>query len=50
MRIGNARYCGALIYRNYLDTDDVIGCHLSVCVVVCVVVCVAVCVAVCVFD
>ena len=25
MRIRNARYYGALIYRNYLDTDDVIG-------------------------
>ena len=36
MRIGNARYYGALIYRNYLDTDDVIGCRLCVFFVVCV--------------
>ena len=33
-RIRNARYCGALIYWNYLDTDDTIDCSLCVCLVV----------------
>ena len=33
MRIGNARYCGALIYRNYLNTRSNInvGCFYFVC-------------------
>ena len=37
MRIRSARYCGALIYQNYLDTDDVNGSRLCVYLVVCVI-------------
>ena len=28
MKIWNATYCGALIYRNYLDINDVIDCRM----------------------